>query len=133
VGNGKLNIVYVPSFVPILYPSSTSPHHEEVYITRRSIHLTKMRANSQSGVLNLSLPPHGHYVVNKQPPNQQIWISSPISGPSRFGYSGSTSGGGTWVHHRREGVTLGVLLDKEIKDILEGSSIEGKWEGTGLK
>jgi frataxin len=91
------------------------------------------RANTQSGVLNLSLPPHGHYVVNKQPPNQQIWISSPISGPSRFGYSGPTSGGGTWVHHRREGVTLGALLDKEIKDILEGSSIDGKWEGTGLK
>jgi frataxin len=81
------------------------------------------RANTQSGVLNLSLPPHGHYVVNKQPPNQQIWISSPISGPSRFGYSGPTSGGGT----------LGALLDKEIKDILEGSSIDGKWEGTGLK
>lgn len=92
-----------------------------------------IQADTQSGVLNLSLPPHGHYVVNKQPPNQQIWISSPISGPSRFGYSGPTSGGGTWVHHRREGVTLGALLDKEIKDILEGSSIEGKWEGTGLK
>jgi frataxin len=120
VGNGKLNIVYVP-------PLSLSSTVLFRYYPGRS------RADTQSGVLNLSLPPHGHYVVNKQPPNQQIWISSPISGPSRFGYSGPTSGGGTWVHHRREGVTLGALLDKEIKDILEGSSIEGKWEGTGLK
>ena len=30
-------------------------------------------------------------------------------------------------------MTLGALLDKELKDILEGSSIEGEWEGTGLK
>lgn len=89
----------------------------------------------QSGVLNLSLTPHGQYVVNKQPPNQQIWISSPISGPSRFGYSGDPEGKeqGTWVHHRREGVTLGGLLDKEIREIMERSSISEHWEGTGLK
>ena len=73
-------------------------------------------------------------MVNKQPPNQQIWISSPISGPSRFSYSGPTSGeGGTWVHHRREGITLGGLLDKELKGIMEASSLDGGWEGTGLK
>lgn len=90
-------------------------------------------ADAQSGVLNLSLPPHGHYVVNKQPPNQQIWISSPLSGPSRFGYSSTGDGEGVWVHHRREGVTLGGLLDKELKEIMEKSSISGGWEGTGLK
>lgn len=32
----------------------------------------------QSGVLTLSLGPHGTYVINKQPPNQQIWLSSPF-------------------------------------------------------
>jgi frataxin len=72
-------------------------------------------------------------VVNKQPPNQQIWISSPISGPSRFGYSGNPDGKGTWVHHRREEVTLGGLLDKELRGIMKESGIEGEWEGTGLK
>ena len=39
---------------------------------------------SQSGVLNLTLPPYGTYVLNKQPPNLQIWMSSPVSGPTRF-------------------------------------------------
>ena len=32
----------------------------------------------QSGVLTLNLGPHGTYVVNKQPPNKQIWLSSPF-------------------------------------------------------
>ena len=38
-----------------------------------------------NGVLTLSLPePHGTYVINKQSPNQQIWLSSPKSGPIRY-------------------------------------------------
>lgn len=41
-------------------------------------------AELSHGVLTLVLPPHGTYVINKQPPNQQIWFSSPVSGPKRF-------------------------------------------------
>ena len=33
--------------------------------------------NAQSGVLTLKLGQHGTYVINKQPPNKQIWLSSP--------------------------------------------------------
>ena len=37
-----------------------------------------------SGVLTLALPdPFGTYVINKQSPNKQIWLSSPKSGPIR--------------------------------------------------
>ncbi len=32
----------------------------------------------QSGVLTLRLGPRGTYVINKQPPNKQIWLSSPF-------------------------------------------------------
>lgn len=32
----------------------------------------------QSGVLTLKLGLHGTYVINKQPPNKQIWLSSPL-------------------------------------------------------
>ena len=28
----------------------------------------------------------GIYVINKQTPNRQLWLSSPSSGPSRFGW-----------------------------------------------
>ncbi|CAG8672120.1 6530_t:CDS:2, partial [Paraglomus brasilianum] len=31
-----------------------------------------------SGVLTLKLGSSGTYVINKQPPNKQIWLSSPI-------------------------------------------------------
>ena len=32
----------------------------------------------QQGVLTLTLAGKGTYVLNKQAPNQQIWLSSPI-------------------------------------------------------
>ena len=32
----------------------------------------------QSGVLTLKLGSKGTYVINKQPPNKQIWLSSPF-------------------------------------------------------
>jgi frataxin len=32
----------------------------------------------QSGVITLDLGQHGTYVINKQPPNKQIWLSSPV-------------------------------------------------------
>ena len=37
-----------------------------------------------SGVLTVVIPGHGTYVVNKQAPNRQIWLSSPVSGPARY-------------------------------------------------
>lgn len=40
--------------------------------------------NAQAGVLNITVPAVGTYVLNKQPPNKQIWLSSPISGPKRY-------------------------------------------------
>ena len=34
--------------------------------------------HSQNGVVTLKLGEHGTYVLNKQPPNRQIWLSSPV-------------------------------------------------------
>lgn len=39
------------------------------------------------GVLNINVGSRGFWVVNKQSPNQQLWLSSPVSGPKRFEYS----------------------------------------------
>lgn len=49
-------------------------HVRESYIKAAIIYKTFL----QSGVLTLNLGPHGTYVVNKQPPNKQIWLSSPF-------------------------------------------------------
>ena len=39
---------------------------------------TLISSHSQSGVLTLNLADKGTYVINKQPPNKQIWLSSPF-------------------------------------------------------
>lgn len=64
------------------------------------------------GVLTLTLPPNGTYVINRQPPNKQIWLSSPISGPKRYDLIG-----GRWVT-LRDGSSLTDLLEEEISQAL---------------
>ncbi|XP_006644808.1 frataxin, mitochondrial [Oryza brachyantha] len=70
-------------------------------------------------VLTLRLGELGTYVVNKQTPNRQIWLSSPASGPSRFDWDASTNG---WIY-RRTGANLVQLLEKEIGELC-GSPVE---------
>ena len=53
--------------------------------------------NYSSGVLTIYLPPHGTWVVNKQTPNEQIWWSSPLSGPRRYEYDDERE---RWVYSR---------------------------------
>jgi len=65
-------------------------------------------------------------VINKQPPNQQIWISSPISGPSRFSFNTIN---GKWTHHRKE-VFLGGLIESEIRQFKE---VQDGWQGVGIE
>ncbi|KAL8798268.1 MAG: hypothetical protein Q9200_007801 [Gallowayella weberi] len=94
-----------------------------------------------AGVLNLDFPPSGTYVLNKQPPNKQIWLSSPISGPKRYDYVltplsssppeggdgasrdgagiASQGGRGEWVY-LRDGSTLSGLLREELGIEMEG-------------
>lgn len=63
----------------------------------------------------------GTYVLNKQPPNRQIWLSSPVSGPKRFDWAlfsegqdqKEGSGVGDWVY-LRDGTSLTQLVKKEI-------------------
>ena len=60
-------------------------------------------------------------MLNKQPPNRQIWVSSPVSGPKRYDWvvGGEGEGGGDgkvdgeWVY-LRDGSTLGELLEREV-------------------
>lgn len=75
----------------------------------------------QAGVLSVTFPPQGTYVINKQPPNKQIWLSSPITGPKRFDWvvagegqhTKQESGTGEWIY-LRDGTSLTQLLRKEL-------------------
>lgn len=68
------------------------------------------------GVLTLNTS-KGTYVINRQPPNKQIWLSSPLTGPNRYDLVG-----GKWTSLRDDG-KLSELLLRELSDIL-GTSVE---------
>ncbi|XP_062223274.1 frataxin, mitochondrial-like [Phragmites australis] len=70
-------------------------------------------------VLTLRLGDLGTYVLNKQTPNRQIWLSSPVSGPSRFDWDAATN---VWIY-RRTGANLVQLLEKEIGELC-GTPVE---------
>ncbi|CAL9098568.1 unnamed protein product [Musa textilis] len=61
-------------------------------------------------VLTLKLGSLGTYVINKQAPNRQIWLSSPVSGPSRFDWDATAK---TWVYRRTKAALL-QLLEGEV-------------------
>ncbi|VDM36000.1 unnamed protein product [Hydatigera taeniaeformis] len=68
------------------------------------------------GVLTINFGPrHGTYVLNKQTPNKQIWLSSPKSGPKRYDYDLSR---GSWTY-RHDQSDLFNLLSSEISEILK--------------
>ncbi|TFK41389.1 hypothetical protein BDQ12DRAFT_626819 [Crucibulum laeve] len=66
-----------------------------------------------AGVLTLILGDKGTYVINKQPPNKQIWLSSPFSGPKRYDYS---AGQDDWIY-TRDNRALGELLNEELSQV----------------
>jgi len=76
-----------------------------------------------SGVLNVYLGnKEGTYVINKQAPNQQIWLSSPVSGPARFDFCAKRS---AWIYSHT-GESLHELLNREIqKKILKDGVVAG--------
>ena len=82
--------------------------------------------------MNITLPSRGTYVLNKQPPNKQIWLSSPISGPKRYDWcvSGESqldkedTASGSWIYSR-DGSSLDALLLEELGVDLGPPSLEG--------
>ncbi|XP_019373033.1 PREDICTED: frataxin, mitochondrial [Gavialis gangeticus] len=66
------------------------------------------------GVLTVTLGGDmGTYVINKQTPNKQIWLSSPTSGPKRYDWTGRN-----WVY-THDGKSLHELLQMEISTALK--------------
>jgi frataxin len=86
----------------------------------------------QAGVLHVIMRSGGEFVINKQPPSGQIWLSSPISGPKRFDWvvKGDSqqdkegTGRAHWVH-MRDRTPLADLLKREL-----GVDIEHEEFGT---
>ncbi|KAL3499286.1 hypothetical protein ACH5RR_038379 [Cinchona calisaya] len=64
-------------------------------------------------VLTVKLGNLGTYVINKQTPNRQIWMSSPVSGPSRFDWDQNAE---AWIY-RRTKASLFKILENELKQL----------------
>lgn len=81
------------------------------------------------GVLTIKLGGDlGTYVINKQTPNKQIWLSSPSSGPKRYDWTGKN-----WVYSH-DGMSLHELLARELTEAfntkLDLSSLAYSGKGT---
>ena len=84
--------------------------------------LTDFDFSHESGVVTISLGDKGTYVINKQGPNRQIWMSSPVSGPLRYDYDGAQK---VWVY-RRDGHALHERLRDELVSLGGGElNLEG--------
>ncbi|KAK3098420.1 hypothetical protein FSP39_019278 [Pinctada imbricata] len=71
-----------------------------------------------SGVLTVKISNKwGTYVINKQTPNKQVWLSSPKSGPKRYDFME-----GTWIY-KHDGKTLHQVLTEEISEAM-GTEID---------
>ncbi|KAL3464113.1 hypothetical protein BJX64DRAFT_286802 [Aspergillus heterothallicus] len=81
-----------------------------------------IEAEYSAGVLNVSVPGVGTYVLNKQPPNKQIWLSSPISGPKRYDWVVE----GDQMHEKQDtrpfinGQWICLRDDSNLTDLLNG-------------
>ena len=67
-----------------------------------------------SDVLNISTG-GGTFVLNKQTPNLQLWLSSPLSGPLRYDFCRSSA---TWINSR-DGHALLPLLENDVEQLLQ--------------
>ena len=72
--------------------------------------MTNRFNHDKAGVMSFSTP-KGVYVINKQPPNRQIWLSSPISGPLQFSYDRARN---DWIDIRGSGKTLVSVMEGEL-------------------
>ncbi|KAK6918941.1 Frataxin/CyaY [Dillenia turbinata] len=67
----------------------------------------------ENQVLTLKLGSLGTYVLNKQTPNRQLWLSSPVSGPSRFDWDHNAQ---AWIY-RRTRANLVEVLESELEKL----------------
>ncbi|CAH2105830.1 unnamed protein product [Euphydryas editha] len=111
----------ISSLDPLVYDKICNETLESLYeyfeeLIDRSPNLKGADITFSDGVLTIALGSnHGTYVINRQSPNKQIWLSSPTSGPKR--YDLILENGGYWVY-KHDGKTLHQLLQNEISKIV---------------
>ncbi|XP_023944701.2 frataxin homolog, mitochondrial [Bicyclus anynana] len=109
-----------PDLDPVVFDKVCNETLESLYeyfeeLIDKSSNLKGADVTFSDGVLTVALGQnYGTYVINRQTPNKQIWLSSPTSGPKR--YDLILNDGGYWIY-KHDGVTLHQLLQQEISEI----------------
>jgi frataxin len=75
--------------------------------------------NYSDGVLNVIFTDGKQFVLNKQTPNKQIWLSSPLSGPQRFEFAENEQ----WLQVRSS-ENLTELLESEFNTLIKAEGDE---------
>jgi CyaY protein len=74
-------------------------------------HVALIDIEIESDVLKLTILDDKQYVINKHNNYRQIWLSSPVSGPSHFDYVE-----GVWMNQDK--ISLSALLTKELSQFI---------------
>ncbi|KAI5180676.1 frataxin [Nematocida sp. AWRm80] len=61
-----------------------------------------------NNVISAKLPGIGTYIINRQPPKEEVWLSSPVSGPSHYKWQNSQ-----WLN--RNGNNLLDVISNELQ------------------
>ncbi|OAD53552.1 hypothetical protein WN48_09769 [Eufriesea mexicana] len=95
-------------------------------LIEKAAHLLDADVSYGDGVLTVKFGnSFGTYVINRQTPNKQIWLSSPKSGPKRYDFIN-----GKWIY-KHDGKTLHELLDNEIPAIIRDQTNFNKCSFSG--
>jgi frataxin len=71
-----------------------------------------VEADLRDGILTLEMESGAKYVINKHAPNRQIWLASPVSGASHYGYDPARD---QWLSTRGQGTLADVLASELAK------------------
>ncbi|XP_037935868.1 frataxin homolog, mitochondrial [Teleopsis dalmanni] len=93
-------------------------------LTENATNISGSDVSYGDGVLTVRLGnDFGTYVINRQTPNKQIWLSSPTSGPKRYDFVETQSGNsGKWIY-KHTGESMHDLLQQEIQNIFKDQKI----------
>ena len=73
----------------------------------------QVSADFNNGILSIECETGGEYVLNKHATTAQIWLSSPLSGASRFDYNNDN---GEW--HKGDQITLKDVMSQELAKLV---------------
>jgi frataxin len=74
----------------------------------------ELEVDMQGGILTIELPGGGQYVVNKNTPLRQIWLSSPTSGGWHFDWDADHR---QWRTRHGDKADLGNVLAAELSAV----------------